>query len=303
MLRTQTGLLSGHGCDSDGPFLSIDERGGKSWQRQRVRPVGQALSLRALPARHCTGRYDLSTARSEPCPLRRALDAGYSQCPECMRATGFNPAFYNADSISPQQQRHNATPHLVYLANFGLGLLKVGITHERRGVRRLLEQGTRMGVILARFDDAYGARGLEAQVVQEFGVAETVRAARKRKQLAAPFRPEVAEQELLRMVERIAEVRSDVDPAPTTLAFDGRYGSIALSSLSAVDLSEPDDDGVVAISGDCVAMVGDVLVVQGRGAQAAERFMCSVGALEGCAIELGDDVRQNRVSGQMALQF
>lgn len=304
MLSTDTGLLAGHGFDDEGPYLSVDERANAPWQRIRVRLLGEPLSLHTTGQRYCTGRHDLAASRAQPCPLERAMpDSTYTQCAECMRATGFNPAFYNAAEISPQQRAYNAGGHLVYLANFGRGLLKVGITHERRGVRRLLEQGARAGVILARFDDAYGARDLEAQIAAEFEVAETVRASRKRKLLAAPFRQEVASQELLRMVARIAEVRPDIDRAPSVLALDARYGSIDLSSLSAVDLSVPKEGEGVAITGDCRAVVGDVLVVEGRGSQAGAYFMCSVGALEGSAIALHGDVGENRVTGQLALLF
>ena len=160
-----------------------------------------------------------------------------------------------------------------------------------------------MGVILARFDEAYGARDLEAQVATEFGLPETVRASRKRRQLGAPFRPDVVRQELLRAVAGIAEVRPDVDPSPEPLAFDRCYGPVELTTLSATDMSKIDAGPGQVIAGDCVGMIGDILIVQGRGSQRGEHFMCSMGQLVGRGIELSTRVADNRVAGQMALQF
>jgi uncharacterized protein DUF2797 len=117
---------------------------------------------------HCTGRYDLETGPSSTCrELAGGMDAESEQCGACFTATGFNPAFYRAARVSPQQRRRSRQPHVVCLASFGVGTFEVGITHAPRRLSRLLEQGARVGAVIASFEDA-----------------ETVRATRKRQLLA-----------------------------------------------------------------------------------------------------------------------
>mgnify|MGYP000659440099 CR=1 FL=1 len=89
------------------------------------------------------GRFDLASYTKEVCPLNVELlpDAKDTMCPACQEATGFNPSFYYADFISPQQRAYNQTPHFVYLAYFSPQHVKAGISSERRGIERLLEQG------------------------------------------------------------------------------------------------------------------------------------------------------------------
>src|SRR5262249_944842 len=148
---------------------------------------------------------------SEPCPDRTRLrDESFEQCVACHRATGFNPAFYNATELSPQQQLRNLEPHLVYLAHFGAGTLKVGMTHARRGVYRRLAQGARMGVLPARFADAYRARALEERIARDLDVAEAIRPARKRHLLGAPFSSSAVRAELLAWVERVRVLEPEI---------------------------------------------------------------------------------------------
>lgn len=75
-------------------------------------------------------------ARGHPCP-RRAAVAGRStgaRCEECARLD-------RAHSVAADTLADDPRPYRVYLAWFGPGLLKVGITAEERGSARLLEQG------------------------------------------------------------------------------------------------------------------------------------------------------------------
>ncbi|HVZ33517.1 MAG TPA: DUF2797 domain-containing protein, partial [Polyangiaceae bacterium] len=195
--ETDRAVLAGYGCDERGGYLIVDELEEQAWRRQWLRLKSSRFTLQALSGRYCTGRHDLKSGRSQPCPERAELGPPpYEQCNECFRATGFNPAFYNAMSISPEQQRRNREPHVVYLAHFGAGTLKVGMTYERRGIGRLLEQGARAAALLARFPDAYAARELEERVARVLGIPEAIRPARKRHLLGAPFSPEQARLEL-----------------------------------------------------------------------------------------------------------
>lgn len=81
-------------------------------------------------ARVCTG------ARGHPCPVRAAVPARSTgaRCEECGRLD-------RAHSVAADGVADDPRPYRVYLAWFGPGLVKVGITAAGRGPARLLEQG------------------------------------------------------------------------------------------------------------------------------------------------------------------
>lgn len=181
-------VLAGHGFDERGPYLAINDMTSARQVRYGVR--GATLSIRRLEKRYCTGRFDLMTGDVSVCPLGVELLEGSKEnmCPACREATGFNPAFYYASSLSAQQRAYNATPHFVYLAFFAPGFVKAGISSEVRGINRLLDQGARAARIVGRFDSAEAARELEAALCAQEGIFETMRASKKHELLASvPF--------------------------------------------------------------------------------------------------------------------
>lgn len=290
-------LLVAYGCDATGGYLVVDDLGQPDWPRARFGVRGAALTLEAGAEHFCTGRHDLSSGKSEPCPDRAELGAEtFEQCFACRRATGFNPAFYNAPELSPQQRLRNLEPHLVYLAHFGGNTLKVGMTHGKRGIQRLLEQGARMGVLLARFGDAYGARALEERVARDLGIAEAVRPARKRHLLGAPFTPDLVRAELRARVEQIRALEPGVELTPELVELDSYYGGSALFERAFTDLTETEP---LAISGRCVGMIGDVLLAE----QGGQRFMLSLGGALARRVRIAPREQANRVLGQLRLPF
>jgi hypothetical protein len=293
----EQGLLAAYGCDSAGGYLVVDDLSHPGWQRWRFGVLGAALTLETRADRFCTGRHDLASGKSEPCPDRAELDGeSFEQCYACRRATGFNPAFYNAQELSPQQQLRNLEPHLVYLAHFGGGTLKVGMTHARRGIHRLLEQGARMGVLLARFEDAYRARALEERIARDLDVLEAVRPARKRHLLGAPFSPDAVRGELLSRVEQVRVLEPGIDLSPELVELDRHYGGSSLFERSFTDLTETEP---LAISGRCVGMIGDVLLAE----QGGQRFMLSLGGALARRVRIAPREQPNRMVGQMRLPF
>ncbi|MFF0596058.1 DUF2797 domain-containing protein [Streptomyces antibioticus] len=80
--------------------------------------------------RECAG------ARGHMCPLRAAVSARSTggRCEECARLD-------RAHSVAADGIADDPRPYRVYLAWFGPGLAKVGITAVERGSARLLEQG------------------------------------------------------------------------------------------------------------------------------------------------------------------
>ncbi len=126
----------------------------------------------------CIGWYDLEKSQNHHCETSQQVDGRYTDCYICRAKTGFNPAFYNTTEISPAQAQLNKQPHLVYLAYFGEGLIKVGITASRRGHKRLFEQGALFYAIIAEEPNANDARKLEARLVRS-GIKESVLRATK----------------------------------------------------------------------------------------------------------------------------
>ena len=153
------------------PF--IDCQIGDEIKRREL--FGQDLSLEFdYSTKYCTGWVDFDNHCSQICPDSATVDGKYENCLKCRDRTGFNPAFYNADSVSAQQEKINQNPHFVYLACFAPGVIKVGISQEERGIRRLLEQGARLALKLETFSSALIARQYEAKIARLGGVVETM---------------------------------------------------------------------------------------------------------------------------------
>lgn len=166
------------------PF--IDCQIGDEIKRREL--FGQDLSLEFdFSTKYCTGWVDFENHCSQICPDSATVDGKYENCLKCRDRTGFNPAFYNADSVSAQQEKINQNPHFVYLAYFAPGVIKVGISQEERGIRRLLEQGARLALKLETFSSALIARQYEAKIAGLDGIVETMPIHKKLEFIKQPF--------------------------------------------------------------------------------------------------------------------
>ena len=166
------------------PF--IDCQIGDEIKRREL--FGQDLSLEFdFSTKYCTGWVDFDNHCSQICPDSATVDGKYENCLKCRDRTGFNPAFYNADSVSAQQEKINQNPHFVYLAYFAPGVIKVGISQEERGIRRLLEQGARLALKLETFSSALIARQYEAKIAGLDGIVETMPIHKKLELIKQPF--------------------------------------------------------------------------------------------------------------------
>lgn len=149
--------------------------------RRSALAYGTDIGFRAVGERRCVG------ARGNPCPLRAVVPgrATQARCAECAR---LDRAFSVAADGVPDDPR----TYRVYLAWFGAGLVKVGITAEERGSRRLLEQGAVAFCWLGR-GPLMAARRTEELLRAALGVPDRVPYARKRGVRAElPARPERA---------------------------------------------------------------------------------------------------------------
>lgn len=184
------------------PF--IDCQIGDEIKRREL--FGQDLSLEFdFSTKYCTGWVDFENHCSQICPDSATVDGKYENCLKCRDWTGFNPAFYNADSVSAQQEKINQNPHFVYLAYFAPGVIKVGISQEERGIRRLLEQGARLALKLETFSSALIARQYEAKIASLDGIMETVAASKKLGLIKQPLDTAAAERALADALARIQQ--------------------------------------------------------------------------------------------------
>ena len=221
---------------------------------QELRPIGTTLSLRFdLSERFCTGWHDMTTGENHSCPENARTDKKYSVCPACQRRTGFNPAFYHAATISPQQEARNAEPHHLYLAYMGEGHIKVGISWHGRGVKRLLDQGTRAGLILDTFPTALIARQYEAKIARLEHMHETTATRTKLALLNKPFNAQHAAEQLLANRNRIENEVSMSAANNEVLLLDTHYGNVA-TVRDITPAATPEISGLVE------AVVGDILL-------------------------------------------
>lgn len=141
-------------------------RGGD--RRVSVLAYGVGLGFRAVGERHCVG------ARGNVCPLGAVVPGRSTggRCAECARLD-------RAHSVAADTMADDPRTYRVYLAWFGPGLVKVGITGEERGAARLREQGAVAFSWLGR-GPLMAARRTEEVLRAALGVPDRIPYARKR---------------------------------------------------------------------------------------------------------------------------
>ncbi|MFJ7900415.1 DUF2797 domain-containing protein [Streptomyces sp. NPDC096198] len=234
-----------------GPVLRWE--GGRRSGLERGRRV--AFAVPAGSARTCVG------ARGNDCPLRAGVSGRSTgaRCEECARLD-------RAHSVAADTAADDPRPYRVYLAWFGPGMVKVGITAAERESARLLEQGAvcfswlGCGPLMA-------ARRTEELLRAALGVPDRIPYADKRAVRAA----------LPPAGERAAEV---AELHARAVALAGWPESLERAPFRAVDHGEVFGlawpvriDGVVselvpggAVSGELLAVAGpDLHLATGRG--------------------------------------
>ncbi|MFJ6579083.1 DUF2797 domain-containing protein [Streptomyces sp. NPDC091368] len=231
---------------------------GLRWRGGRVSPLayGQRLAFRAVGVRRCPG------ARGNPCPLEAFVPgrATGGRCPECARLD-------RAHSVAADTMADDPRPYRVYLAWFGPGMGKVGITGEARGEARLLEQGAVAFSWLGR-GPLMAARRTEEVLRQALGVPDRVPYERKRAaRHALPPAPERAREvgELYRRARAVGGWTETLEP----LEFAARdhAGAFGLDGLPALDGTVTELVGGGVVTGRLLAAAGPdlhLLVPDGR---------------------------------------
>ncbi|MFF9209254.1 MULTISPECIES: DUF2797 domain-containing protein [unclassified Streptomyces] len=241
---------------ADGPALIWD--GG--WRSALTRGRTVAFGVEEGGARTCVG------ARGNPCPARRPVPARTTgaRCGECARLD-------RAHSVAADTLADDPRPYRVYLAWFGPGLVKVGITAVERGSARLLEQGAVCFTPLGT-GPLMAARRAEETLRAAFGVPDRIPYAEKRavraalpaseeeraaeiaalhaRALALPGWPESLTPEPLRPVDHVRLFGLDTAPAAageiTELAAGGAVGG-RLVAVAGPDLHLLTGEGTVVV--------------------------------------------------------
>lgn len=262
------------------PTLMILAKG--SSQFENIPLPGYAATLQFdTSSRCCTGWHDLENGTMHPCPDEAVVVSPYHECRHCQLKTGFNPAFYNTDTISPQQQARNKKPHTLYLAHFGPSIVKVGISFSQRGLGRLLDQGARSALILATLSTAEEARQYEAKIAQLPGIVETVQSQLKTRLLKVDYDNRSGLKELLQAREKIATHTDLTLEDVSSLSLDQYYFSAPINARSLIHLnSEP------KISGEFIGMIGETLVAR----QNESHYYLPIRKLRGSTLHITQDI-------------
>ncbi|MEU4088658.1 DUF2797 domain-containing protein [Streptomyces aureus] len=230
------------------------------WSGGRTSPLvpGRRVAFGVVDGgvRTCVG------ARGNACPVRAVVSprGTGARCEECARLD-------RAHSVAADTLADDPRPYRVYLAWFGPGMVKVGITRAERGSARLLEQGAVAFSWLGQ-GPLMAARRTEELLRAALGVPDRIPYAGKRAVRTAL--PEAG--------ERLAELRDLHDRAGR---LDGWPESLARAPFEPVDHTGlfglaglPPTRGVVrelaaggAVSGElCGAAGPDLHLLTGRGA-------------------------------------
>ena len=217
---------------------------------------GQDLSLEFdFSTKYCTGWVDFENHCSQICPDSATVDGKYENCLKCRDRTGFNPAFYNADSVSAQQERINQNPHFVYLAYFAPGVIKVGISQEERGIRRLLEQGARLALKLETFSSALIARQYEAKISALDGIVETMPIHKKLELIKQPFERATGEEKLRQKLLEIEQKIGVSFPKSELIPCEDYFQTNGIDLTRAVPMKDQNQ-----LAGRVRSIIGPILI-------------------------------------------
>ncbi|MET4672496.1 MULTISPECIES: DUF2797 domain-containing protein [Streptomyces] len=216
-------------------------------RRVSVLAYGAGLGFRAVGERHCVG------ARGNVCPLGAVVSVRSTgaRCPECARLD-------RAHSVAADTLLDDPRTYRVYLAWFGPGMVKVGITREERGAARLREQGAVAFTWLGR-GPLMAARRTEEVLRAALGVPDRIPYARKRAVRGRLPAEQERSAEVVESYGRAAALQGrgwpeSLEPLPLDVVDHAEIFGLGRSAAAKRSVSELVDGGVVA--GRLVAAAG-----------------------------------------------
>ncbi|WP_420707176.1 DUF2797 domain-containing protein [Streptomyces sp. NRRL S-1448] len=185
---TGAGAAAPAGPGAEGASAGFGQRLGwycaeRDEERESLLPAGKRLAFAAQGERRCLGVR--RAGRWLVCPYAAVLD-GESARDQCARCAQLD----RSRSVAADTMADDPRPYAVYLAYFGPGLLKVGITAAERGPARLVEQGAVAYAWLGR-GPLMAARRAEALLGSALAIPDRFTKAAKR--AARGALPEVPE--------------------------------------------------------------------------------------------------------------
>lgn len=292
--------LSGYGFDQSGSFIQLDQHANGLIDRELFYLVGKSFTLKKELGRYCTGQFDLKTLENDVCPnAAELLSPKANNCYDCFESIGFNPAFYHLEQhqISPQQRAYNQTKHIVYLAYFAPGLIKVGISSNDRKEHRWKEQGARFIAHVYTVPNAYEARHIEEKISSKLKLPEVVLGKKKRTLLNEKLDFIAVRSDFSSLMDQIDSVLPI--PANRERVYDmeeyfNPNGTQLASTI--IDVSEHIDG---KISGKCIGLYGDIVLFENAGQQ----FMFSLKKMISYQISFSDRVEGMDFAPQQISMF
>ena len=278
---------------NEGPTLVFDDFCLR--KRKKFNPLGKTFTMIVGDNKYCVGYYDFESLESFPCPYcthMQETDKG-NECAQCRKKSGFNPAFYNANTVSSKQAQYNNRPHSVYLAWFCPGVVKVGIAMSERIVTRLNEQGARYAITVAQTSNAVDARCIEKELSSKWHLPERL-TNRQKIDYVLKGEPNLVDArfELLEQARR------------TGMTTIQEYGEINQAyfakSIDYSNLFVPKHNEPRHLSGECVGLIGSLGIMR----QDDLFFICSIKEFISWEVWLHDNVcliRDSPENGQMSL--
>lgn len=292
--------LSGYGFDEKGSFLRLDHHENGTIEREHFYLVNQSFTLKKELGRYCTGQFDLKTLKNDACPsAAELLSPKANVCFDCFDFIGFNPAFYHLEQhqISPQQRGYNQTKHIVYLAYFAPGLIKVGISSEARKEHRWKEQGARRVAHIYTVENAYEARHIEEKISTKLKLPEVVLGKKKRDVLTIRLDENAVQSELSGLMNQIDELFSNKVNRDDVYNMDQFFNPSSVTlSATIIDVSEHSEG---KISGKCLGLYGDLVLFENNGQQ----FMCSLRKLISYKVSFSEQVEKMDFEPQQTSLF
>lgn len=293
-------VLSGYGFDQIGAHIFIDQHSREIINRELYYPIGKSFTLKRESGRYCTGEFDLKTLKHDVCPnSAELLSPKANNCYDCFESIGFNPAFYHLEQhqISPQQRAYNQTEHIVYLAYFAPGLIKVGISSNDRKEHRWKEQGARFIAHIYTVANAYEARHIEEIISTKLKLPEVVLGKKKRGILNANLSFNAAQTDFRSLMDQIDTVIRTPSNREGMYDMEAFYNPNGIKlATTIIDVSEHED---AKISGKCIGLFGDILLFE----NGAQQFMFSLKKMVSYKISFSEQVEEVDFEPQQISMF
>ncbi|MEC5497925.1 DUF2797 domain-containing protein [Acinetobacter baumannii] len=219
------------------------------------------LTILRMKARYCKGWYDLEKLNYNPCQSKSKLEINQEKCFECAKKSKYNPFFDKIDqnSLSAEQIAYNNQPHIVYLASFGPGIIKVGISNEYRKMDRWMDQGAIYACEIVKTPNAYIARDIEKLISSNKIAPESVNKTKKIYSILQHGCNYDYEKDFLDAIKKIKNIGVKVEESiyqiinNNLVNFDFSYATDMSSTLP------------IEISGVIIGVIGDYLFLKNNG--------------------------------------